>query len=231
MADKRALIVWGGWDGHEPDKVADLFKEILTGEGFEVTVSPSLDKFADEEFVLSQTLLVPIWTMGEITPAQRNPVLKAVSEHGIGLAGCHGGMCDAFRADTEWQFMTGGQWVAHPGNDGVRYPVHIKAQKHPITQGLADFEVVSEQYYMHTDPGNQVLATTPFPTAGVTGPHLANPCDMPVVWTKMYGAGRVFYNALGHHRDVLEPQIPRELMRRGFLWANKSAANVAHVTI
>ena len=231
MAERRALIVWGGWDGHEPEQVAGLFEEILKAEGFEVTVSDSLDKFADEEFVLSQSLLVPIWTMGEISAAQRDPVLKAVSERGVGLAGCHGGMCDAFRKDTEWQFMTGGQWVAHPGNDGVRYPVEIKDASHPITSGLSDFEVASEQYYLHTDPGNRVLATTPFPTSGVGGPHVANACDMPVVWTKQYGAGRVFYNSLGHHRDVLEAEVPRELMRRGFLWANKSTENVNRVSI
>ena len=222
MASKKALIVWGGWDGHEPDKVAALFESILTGEGFEVEVSTTLDAFADEANVLSKDLLVPIYTMSTITGEQIGPVLKAVAEHGIGLAGCHGGMCDAFRENTEWQFMTGGQWVAHPGNDGVRYPVVIDRTKpHEITDGLPDFEVVSEQYYLHTDPGNKVLVTTPFPLPGVDGPHVENPCDMPVVWTKMYGKGRVFYNALGHHADVLEAEVPKELMRRGFLWATR----------
>jgi uncharacterized protein len=217
---KRALIVWGGWDGHEPDKVAAMFETILTGEGFEVEVSDSLNSFADEEKVLSQNLLVPIYTMSEITSEQINPVLKAVAELGIGIAGCHGGMCDSFRTNTEWQFMTGAQWVAHPGNDGVTYPVHInRAIEHEITAGLPDFEVVSEQYYLHVDPGVKVLATTPFPLPGVDGPHTENPCDMPTVFTKMYGKGRVFYNALGHHADVLEATVPRELMRRGFLWA------------
>jgi type 1 glutamine amidotransferase len=216
------LIVWGGWDGHEPDKVADLFREILTGEGFEVEVSDTLDSFADADKVSSMSLLVPIVTMSEITPAQRNPVLKAVSEDGVGLAGCHGGMCDAFRLDTEWQFMTGAQWVAHPGNDGVVYPVQISPKSHPITEGLPNFEVKSEQYYLHVDPGVKVLATTPFPNPAAPGVHSDNPCDMPVVFTKMYGKGRVFYNALGHHRDVLEAPEPRELMRRGFLWANRT---------
>lgn len=221
MADRRALIVWGGWDGHEPDKVAHFFEKLLKDEGFEVEVSNSLDSFADEEKVCSMSLLVPVYTMSEIKPEQRNPVIKAVGEFGVGLAGCHGGMCDSFRTDTEWQFLTGAQWVAHPGNDGVRYPVQIaRNHPHPITDGIPDFEVVSEQYYLHVDPGVKVLATTPFPLANVDGPHTANPCDMPVVFTKFYGKGRVFYNSLGHHCDVLEAPEPRELMRRGFLWAS-----------
>ena len=231
MAERKALIVWGGWDGHEPDKIARFFEQILKAENFTVEVSDTLDSFADEEKVNGMTLLIPIFTMSEITPAQRDPVLKAVSEKGVGLAGCHGGMCDAFRLDTEWQFMTGAQWVSHPGNDGVKYPVNIVAGKnHPITQGLDDFEVCSEQYYLHVDPGAEVLATTPFPTAGVEGPHVQNKCQMPVVFTKMYGGGRVFYNSLGHHCDVLEAPIPRELMRRGFLWANKSVDNVRRLS-
>src|SRR6185312_8253588 len=221
MADRKALVVWGGWDGHEPEKVALLFDEILRGEGFDVEIAESLDAFADEAKVSGMSLLVPIYTMSAITPEQRDPVLKAVSQHGVGIAGCHGGMCDSFRNDTEWQFMTGGQWVAHPGNDGVRYTVNVSNKSHPITEGVPDFEVVSEQYYLHTDPGNDVLATTRFPNPGIEGPHVRNSCDMPQVWTKMYGNGRVFYNALGHHADVLEAKWPRELMRRGFLWASK----------
>ena len=220
---KSARSVWGGWDGHEPEKVARFFEQVLLEEGFDVEVSDTLDAFADEANVLSKSLLVPIVTMSEITAAQRDPILKAVREHGVGIAGCHGGMCDSFRLDTEWQFMTGGQWVAHPGNDGVVYTIHINRDiAHPITDGIPDFEVVSEQYYLHTDPGNCVLATCDFPTPGADGPHTANPCKMPQIWTKMYGKGRVFYNALGHHRDVLEAEHPRELMRRGFLWAAKA---------
>ena len=222
MGTKKALIVWGGWDGHEPKKVADLFFEILTGEGFDVEVSDTLDAFKDADKLASLSLIVPIWTMGEISNDQRDPVVRAVRDHGVGLAGCHGGMCDSFRNDTDWQFMTGGQWVAHPGNDGVNYKVCFDAAvSSPISDGLANFDVSSEQYYMHTDPGNTVLAYTEFPASGVDGPHTANPCKMPVVWTKMFGSGRVFYNSLGHHADVLETGTARELMRRGFNWAAK----------
>ncbi len=222
MPSKSALIVWGGWDGHEPEEVARFFEAMLKSEGFSVEVSDTLDAFLDEEKLAELSLIIPVYTMSTISAAQRDPVVKAVSEHGVGIAGCHGGMCDAFRMDTEWQFMTGSQWVAHPGNDGVRYLVKIdRANPHPITDGMKDFEIVSEQYYLHVDPGNNVLAYTEFPNASAPGPHMLNPCRMPQVYTRRYGEGHVFYNALGHHCDVLEATEPRELMRRGFLWAAK----------
>jgi hypothetical protein len=221
MAAPSALVVWGGWKGHEPEQVAGLHAAALREKGFEVEVASTLDAFLDEAKLKCLALIVPLWTMGEIKKEQLKPVLAAV-ESGVGLAGCHGGMCDAFRLSTEWQFMTGGQWVAHPGGDGVRYTVHIsRSNPHQITDGLPDFEVVSEQYYLHTDPTNNVLATTPFPTAGVDGPHVQNAGKMPQVWTKMYGKGKVFYTAIGHHRDNLETGTAREIARRGMLWAAK----------
>ena len=127
---------------------------------------------------------------------------------------------DAFRNACEYQFMTGGQWVAHPGNDGVRYTVHITVKDHPVTRGIDDFEVASEQYYMHVDPGIKVLATTKFPVAGVDGPHVPNgPIEMPVLWTKMYGKARIFYDSLGHQADIVAAEPNLTIMRRGFKWA------------
>lgn len=215
----KALIVWGGWDGHEPDKVADLFKVMLEAEGIDVECTHDYNRFSDLDSRTNVNLIVPVITMDKLTEEQRSPIFRAVGERGVAMAGCHGGMCDAFRDDTEWHFLTGGQWVAHPGNSDVRYTVNIRQPHHPITQGIPDFQVHSEQYYLHTDPGNNVLATCAFPTAGADGPHVENPCHMPQVWTKSYGKGRVFYNALGHSRATLEAPEPKELMRRGFLWA------------
>jgi hypothetical protein len=213
----KALIVWGGWDGHQPKEVAEIFRELLAKEKFDVEVSDTLDAFADAGRVKSMNLLVPVWTMGKISAEQLTPVLAAV-QGGTGIAGCHGGMCDSFRESTEWQFMTGGQWVAHPGNDGVKYRVKMGPAKSAITKGIGDFDVASEQYYMHVDPAVKVLATTRFPTAD--GPHAGNGAvDMPVVWTKTYGKGRVFYNSLGHSADIVKMPPVLELMRRGFLWA------------
>ena len=215
---KRALIVYGGWDGHHPAAVAGLFRQLLEAGGFAVDTADTLDAFADRPLD-RYDLILPHWTMGQITPAQADPVLAAVAG-GVGLAGVHGGLCDAFREHTDWQFMTGGQWVAHPGNDGVAYTVQLGPTASDITAGLADFAVRSEQYYMHVDPAVTVLATTRFPADGVGGPHAANgPVDMPVVWTKRYGQGRVFYNSLGHHPDVLSAEPCATILRRGFEWA------------
>lgn len=217
---KKALIVQGGWDGHEPKLVSDIFAEILENEGFEVEISDTLDSFKDETKLMNLNLIIPVWTMGEITREQLEPVLKAV-ESGVGLAGCHGGMCDAFRNSVEWQFMTGSQWVAHPGNDGVEYEVNIvKSSSSPIIHGISDFKVKSEQYYLHIDPAVNILAKTTFPV--VEGPHSTNgKVAVPVIYTKTWGAGRVFYNSLGHHADIFDIPEAKELMRRGFLWASK----------
>ncbi len=217
-----ALIVQGGWNGHQPKEVSELFRNLLIKEGFTVEVSDTLDAFKDEAKILALNLIVPIWTMAKISNEQANPVLQAVREAGVGIAGCHGGMCDAFREHTEWQFMTGGQWVAHPGNDGTKYQIRIKDPDHEITRGIHDFNVSSEQYYLHVDPAVRVLATTTFPTPGVVGPHDRNGFfEMPQVWTKYYGTGRVFYNALGHQANVFDIPEALEMMRRGFLWAAK----------
>lgn len=218
---KKALIVWGGWDGHQPKEVAQVFERVLREDGFAVDVSDTLDAFKDRDLMLLD-LILPIWTMGQITSEQLNPVLAAV-ESGVGMGGCHGGMCDAFRRNTNWQFMTGGQWVAHPGNDGLKYKVNIKDRAHPITQGINDFDVSSEQYYMHVDPAVKVLASTKFPTPGADGPHLGNgEFDMPVVWTKFHGKGRVFYNSLGHNVAVVASEPCLTIMRRGFKWAARN---------
>lgn len=217
---KSALIVWGGWEGHQPREVAEIFARVLRADGFDVQVSDTLDAFRDGAHLARLNLVIPIWTMGEITPEQSNPLFAAVRDHGVGIAGCHGGMCDAFRGNTEWQFMTGGQWVSHPGNDGVRYRVHIGPEKHAITEGIADFDVATEQYYMHVDPAVKVLAHCTFPTPGADGPHVPNGhVRMPVIWTKFYGRGKVFYNALGHQANVVESEPCLTLMRRGFGWA------------
>jgi len=212
----KALITWGGWDGHQPDKVAALFAKDLTAAGMDVTVTDSLGCFDDLGALLDLSLIVPVWTMSTIEKLQSENVAAAV-QAGVGLAGCHGGMCDAFRNDVLWQFMTGAQWVAHPGNDGVDYRVRMVSDD-PLGAGIADLDVKTGQYSLPIDPAVRVHAVCDFPV--VAGPHSPNgPVAMPVVFTKLWGEGRVYYNALGHQANVIDHGPARELLRRGMLWA------------
>ncbi|MGH0052403.1 MAG: ThuA domain-containing protein [Sphaerochaetaceae bacterium] len=218
MAEKRrALLLVGGWEGHEPELVSERFSKFLESEGFEVLKAYNLEILQDRDVLFSLDLFIPIWTMGTLESNQTGILADAIGS-GVGVAGCHGGMCDAFRTNVLWQFIMGGNWVAHPGSDGVPYHVNIKQSSSELVAGIKDFSVSSEQYYLHVDPAVEVLATTTFPT--VDWYHSTNGVvQMPVVWTKRWGHGRVFYNSLGHHNDVFDIPEAWELMKRGLLWA------------
>jgi type 1 glutamine amidotransferase len=210
---KKSLIVWGGWEGHQPEQCARIVHEALRSEGFEVeTVSSTavLDRSDLGRF----DLIVPIVSMSLITESQSGNLYRAV-ELGTGLAGFHGGMGDSFRMDCNYQFMVGGQFVAHPGGI-ISYRVNIVKKTDPIVSGIADFDYVSEQYYMHVDPANEVLATTIF-----SGQHASwtKNVVMPVVWKRNHGAGRVFYSSLGHQAAEFEIPQMRTILLRGMLWA------------
>ena len=218
QTEKKVLIFQGGWDGHEPKLVSARYKAMLEKHGYDVTVTDTLETLDDADMLMGLDLIVACWTMGSIEHQRVGNISKAVA-NGTGLAGCHGGMCDSFRQDTEWQFMTGGQWVSHPGGDGISYRVNVRRGSSPIVEGIEDFDVCSEHYYLHVDPAIEVLATTRFPVVHYY--HISNkPVDMPVVWTKYWGNGRVFYNSLGHHDDVFDKSpAAGVLMERGLVWA------------
>ena len=217
---KKALIFQGGWGGHTPKEVADQIKDMLEKESFEVDLYDHLDCLADGEALKKYDLIVPLWTMGEIKGEYVNNVCAAV-EAGTGLAGCHGGMCDAFRNNTEWQFMTGSQFISHPGGDGTEYTVNFVGDS-IFSEGLSDFKIASEQYYIHYDPSVKIYATTK--VVIMDGPHGSGVDEiiMPVIYTKMWGKGKVFYTCLGHNYHVFDDCMEaRETMRRGLVWAAK----------
>ena len=210
---KQALIVWGGWAGHEPEKGAHVVADMLEAQGFKVRIENTTEAFADAA-IADLSLIVPIVTMAKIERPQAENLSQAV-RGGAGLAGYHGGMGDSFRDSVEYQFMTGGQWVAHPGNI-IDYRVEITRPDDNIMQGLESFAYRSEQYYMHVDPANEVLATTTF-----SGEHAdwIEGVVMPVVWKRKHGKGRVFYSALGHVAAEFEVPAMRTIFERGLLWA------------
>jgi type 1 glutamine amidotransferase len=213
---KSALFVCGGWEGHEPEKCAAIFAPYLEENGYEVEISTTLDSYLDTEKMSSLDLVVPIWTMGTITDEQEQGLEEAVKS-GVGLAGWHGGMADSFRENIAYQFMVGGQWVAHPGNI-IDYRVDIVDHEDPITSGIEDFGMHSEQYYMHVDPSNEVLATTTF--SGEHVPWIAGNV-VPVVWKRQWGEGRVFYCSLGHVAKDFDVPEAKEIVKRGMLWASR----------
>ena len=210
---REALIVWGGWSGHEPEQCARIIQGWLEADGFKVYVEDTTEAFADPA-IKDLSLIVPIVTMSKIEKEEVANLTAAV-EGGVGLAGYHGGMADAFREAVDYQFMVGGQWVAHPGNI-IDYRVDITRPDDAVMAGIGSFPYRSEQYYMHVDPSNEVLATTTF-----NGDHASwiNGVTMPVVWKRKHGAGRVFYSSLGHvSSEFAVPQMAT-ILRRGMNWA------------
>jgi uncharacterized protein len=212
---KTALFVWGGWEGHEPKQCVDIFAPWLESQGFKVEISHTLDAYLDLAKLETFDLIVQCYTQGEIKPdAERN--LEQAVKSGVGLAGWHGGLADSFRANVEYEFMVGGQWVAHPGGV-IDYDVDISKPGDPTVKGLKPrFHMKSEQYYMQVDPGVEVLATTTF--SGQYAPWIKG-VVMPVVWKKLYGQGRVFYTSLGHVAADFNVPEAREIVKRGLLWA------------
>lgn len=209
----RVLILWGGMEFHEPRQTSEHFARILSARGHEVHVSNQVSKLSWAKELAAFDLIVINMTMGEISDEQEENLLQAV-RNGTGLAGWHGGLADAFRSRPNYQYAVGGQWVAHPG-DIIEYSVQVEPG-HEITNGINDFTMHSEQYYMHVDPVVNVLATTTF-----SGEHDAwiDGVEMPVAWTKTYGKGRVFYCALGHVAADFDVSEASKLVQQGLRWA------------
>jgi len=216
IKDKNVLIVWGGWEGHNPKLFSDIVEKWLIKNNANVTVSNSLNAYSNIEYLMKFDLIIQSVTMGEITTQQEKNLTNAVKK-GVGFAGAHGGIIDSFRTSTNYQFMTGGQWVEHPGGM-VNFKVKILKDK--ITEGINDFEIFTEQYYLHLDPSIEVLATTKF--TGTNYPWIKN-VEMPVFWKKKFGKGKVFCISLGHNPNEFKTHIEAwKLLTRGFIWASSN---------
>lgn len=208
---KRALIFQGGWTGHQPHVWANHLAQDLGAAGLAVEIVDSLEPLEATSWLQEFALVVPCWTMGVLTPAQTRSLVEVVRA-GTGLGGIHGGMGDAFRGNLDYEWMVGGHFLGHP-HVGP-YTVELEMQEHPITRGLPlRFDYDSEQYYMAIDPAVEVLASSEYSLDEGT-------CRMPVAWKRQWGAGRVFYSALGHDpAEFHRHPAARELTRRGLLWA------------
>lgn len=208
---KRALLFYGGWDGHAPKAVADRFKSELAHHGIEVDLFDSLDSLNDANKLKEYQLIIPDWTMGTLSGDQSKNLIEAVRS-GVAVAGIHGGAGDAFRGNLDYEWMIGGHFVGHPHVGD--YTVRLTDLQSPITDGLPlEFPYRSEQYYLMVDPSIQVLAETVYTYEGKRS-------VMPVAWTKQWGKGRVFYSSLGHAPKEFD-EFPHafKLAIRGILWA------------
>lgn len=215
---RHALIVRGGWEGHAPVATTELFTSFLRKQGFHVTIEDSLEVYADPHFMRSSDLIIQCWTMGEILPEELAGLRDAISS-GVGFAGWHGGILDSFRMSSGYTQLLGAQFAAHPG-DLVEHTIDVVPERshHEIVRGLpAHIPLHSEQYWLVTDPLNEVLATTTIPAQPETGWH--DPIVSPAAWTRKWGKGRIFASATGHRVADLEVPAVRTLTQRGLLWA------------
>ncbi|WP_249998330.1 ThuA domain-containing protein [Actinoplanes sp. M2I2] len=230
----NALVVRGGWEGHRPVEATDLFLPFLVGNGFEVHVSDSTAIYADDRVMAGTDLIVQCVTMSSIE-AQELAGLRAAVAAGTGFTGWHGGIADSFRASSDYLQLVGGQFATHPGKDPAERPgdetdnflTHTVdltplGREHPITAGLDDFELTTEQYWVLHDDLNDVLATTTHPVRPWHPWH--RPITSPAIWTRQWGQGRIVVTTPGHSVDVLQDANVRTVIERGMLWASRTAS-------
>jgi uncharacterized protein len=220
MVDQRtALVVRGGWQGHQPVDATDSFLPFLKEAGFETVVSDSLHSYADPELMYRVDLIVQCWTMGVIEPDQLHGLRSAI-EAGAGFAGWHGGIVDSFRNSADYLHLMGGQFACHPGGF-VDYTVEVipRHREHPVVAGISAFSVQTEQYWVLSDSHNEVLATTTLPAR--PGDPWREPVVSPAVWTRNWGAGRIFVCTVGHRLADLNVPSVRTIVERGMLWASR----------
>jgi uncharacterized protein len=218
MPVRRALILWGGYPGHQPREAVERFIPFLENAGFEVIVKNDLAVYADAGLMSDVAVILQNWTTGDLTSGQFQGLSQAVRS-GVGLVGWHGGLCDAFRHLPPYQFMTGGQWLAHPGGSEARYTIDIApgASADPVMAGVSSFSIVSEQYYLAVDPAVEVLATTTF-RRPAEAPWIEE-AVIPAVWRRHWDKGRVFYASWGHQASDFDVEPARVIVERGLLWA------------
>lgn len=228
---KQALIVRGGWDGHMPVETTELFLPFLRENGFDTRVEEGTAVYADDAVMDTVDLVVQVNTMNTIEDAEFRGLQRAIL-NGTGMAGWHGGIADSYRNNADYLHMIGGQFAHHAGKDPaertgeqsdnyIPYTVHITeyGRTHPITQGIEDFDLVTEQYWVLSDEYNDVLATT---TQSVRPWDAWNrPVTAPAIWTRQWGAGRIFVSAPGHRLEIVESQPVRTIIERGMLWASR----------
>ena len=230
-SNRKALIVRGGWDGHQPVETTDSVIPFLEQNDFEVTVHDSPAVYADADFMGRVDLIVQTNTMTTIEKDELSGLIAAVRA-GTGLAGWHGGIADSYRNSADYLQLIGGQFAHHAAkpeperigeqsDNYLPYTVNIVPERaeHPIVAGISDFELVTEQYWVLSDAYNDVLATTTIGARDFDAWH--HPFVVPAIWTRLWGAGRIFVSTPGHRLEILDDPNVRTIVQRGLLWASR----------
>lgn len=228
---RKALIVRGGWDGHQPVEATDLFIPYLRENGFDVRIEESPKIYADAEYMAGVDLIVQCNTMNTIEREEFEGLRDAI-EAGTGMAGWHGGIADSYRNSSDYLHLIGGQFACHPGkhpeervgdasDNFIDYTVNMlpEAADHPITAGIPDFPLRTEQYWVLTDEYIDVLATTTLPAREWDAWN--RPVTCPAVWTRRWGEGRIFVATPGHSVEILQDPNVSTIIERGMLWASR----------
>jgi type 1 glutamine amidotransferase len=231
--ERNALIVRGGWEGHAPVEATELFVPFLRGNGYAVRIEESTEVYADAAALAATDLIVQCVTMSQIEQPELDGLRGAVTA-GTGLVGWHGGIADSFRSSSDYLQLIGGQFATHPskepgqcgGGQEDNYLTHTVemtdlGREHPITKGIDDFELLTEQYWVLHDDLIDVLATTTHPTRTWHPWH--RPITSPAVWTRDWGKGRIVVATPGHSVDILQHESVRTVIERGMLWATRTA--------
>ncbi|WP_426938447.1 ThuA domain-containing protein [Pseudarthrobacter sp. S3] len=229
--NKTALVVRGGWDGHQPLEATELFIPFLKDKGYDVRVEESTKIYADAEYMAGVDLVMQCMTMTTIEKDEFEGLRRAV-ENGTGMAGWHGGIADSYRNTSDYLHLIGGQFACHPGkhpdelkgeqpDNYVPYTVNMlpAAADHPITRGIGDFDLVTEQYWVLTDDYIDVLATTTQKVREWDPWH--REVTSPAIWTRQWGRGRIFVATPGHNVEILQDSNVRTIIERGLLWASR----------
>jgi type 1 glutamine amidotransferase len=202
---KKALLIWGGWDGHKPLEVADRIGAELEKRNYEVTKTSHFGCLLNEEELYSYDVIVPIWSCGIKSDIYLNELADAIKS-GIGLATFHGGI-NWFDQD-EYYRIIGGFYLHDTKCES--YEVVIANKDHIITKGQSDFEIYNEKYFLQVDPTNDILASANF--SGI---------EMPIAWTRSYGKGQVFYTTFAHQPEDLFGNNSLEMLLNGIEWCTR----------
>lgn len=228
---KRAVIVRGGWDGHQPVEATEFFLPFLSENGYDYEIFESPEVYLDEERMAATDLIIQCMTKSSIERDQTMG-LRAAIEAGTGFAGWHGGIADSYRDSEEYLHLMGVQFAHHPGkhpderigeqsDNYIPHRIDIlpEAADHPITAGIESFELETEQYWVLHDGLLDVLATTTLPKRDFDPWHSEH--VSPAVWTRRWGKGKIFVATPGHRVEVLENPNVKTIIERGILWATR----------